>query len=146
MSSTDGESLNAEISTQGGRVLAVSIDDDARNVQVFAKRENMRLPVFLDGSGGLARDLDLRSVPMTLVLDRAGNIAYSGASADAASLDALVAGCAAHTAVYQREHLVDPIMAFQAQAKLDVRKMKTFEAREGSTGGIGGAGGGCACK
>lgn len=57
-----------------------------------------------------------------------------------------LAGCAAHTAVYQREHLVDPIMAFQSQAKLDARKMKTFESREGSTGGIGGAGGGCACK
>lgn len=55
-------------------------------------------------------------------------------------------GCAAHTAVYQREHLVDPIMSFQAEAKLDARRMKTFEAREGSTGGTGGAGGGCACK
>jgi hypothetical protein len=59
---------------------------------------------------------------------------------------ALLAGCAAHTAAYQREHLVDPIMTFQAQAKLDARRMKTFESREGSTGGIGGAGGGCACK
>ena len=59
---------------------------------------------------------------------------------------ACLAGCGAHTAAYQREHLVDPIMAFQSQAKLDARKMKTFESREGSTGGIGGAGGGCACK
>ena len=56
------------------------------------------------------------------------------------------AGCAAPTRAYQREHLVDPIMSFQAQARLDARKMKTFESREGSTGGIGGAGGGCACK
>ncbi len=57
-----------------------------------------------------------------------------------------LAGCAAHTRAFQREHLVDPIMSFQAQSKLDARKMKTFESREGSTGGIGGAGGGCACK
>jgi hypothetical protein len=56
----------------------------------------------------------------------------------------LAAGCAAQ--VYRREHLVDPIMSFDAEAKLNARKMKTFEAREGSTGGIGGAGGGCACK
>jgi hypothetical protein len=55
-------------------------------------------------------------------------------------------GCAAPVAAYRREHLVDPIVAFQAQARLDARKMKTFEAREGSTGGVGGAGGGCACK
>jgi hypothetical protein len=59
---------------------------------------------------------------------------------------AITAGCAAPTRAYQREHLVDPIMSFQAQARLDARKMKTFESREGSTGGIGGAGGGCACK
>ena len=55
-------------------------------------------------------------------------------------------GCAAPTAVYRREHLVDPIMSFDAEAKLSARRMKSFEAREGSTGGIGGAGGGCACK
>ena len=59
---------------------------------------------------------------------------------------ALAAGCAAPAQVYRREHLVDPIMSFDAQAKLDLRKMKSFEAREGSTGGAGGAGGGCACK
>ena len=56
-------------------------------------------------------------------------------------------GCAARGArVYQREHLVDRIMSFDAQARTDARRMKTLEAREGSTGGTGGAGGGCACK
>jgi Domain of unknown function (DUF4266) len=56
-------------------------------------------------------------------------------------------GCAAHSvAAYQREHLADPIMAFQASAKKDARRVRAFEAREGSTGGIGGEGGGCACK
>jgi hypothetical protein len=47
---------------------------------------------------------------------------------------------------WQRERLVDPIVAFRAEAREDARKLKTFEAREGSTGGVGGAGGGCACK
>ena len=47
---------------------------------------------------------------------------------------------------WQRERLVDPIVAFRTDAREDARKLKTFEAREGSTGGIGGAGGGCACK
>lgn len=47
---------------------------------------------------------------------------------------------------WQRERLVDPIMSFRAEAREDARKLKTYEAREGSTGGIGGAGGGCACK
>jgi len=58
-----------------------------------------------------------------------------------------LAGCAARSvAVYEREHLADPIMAFQARAKRDARRVRAFEAREGSTGGIGGEGGGCACK
>ena len=56
-------------------------------------------------------------------------------------------GCATvPVRAWQRERLVDPIMAFRAEAREDARKLKTFEAREGSTGGIGGAGGGCACK
>jgi len=56
-------------------------------------------------------------------------------------------GCATvPVRAWQRERLVDPIMAFRAEAREDARKQKTFEAREGSTGGIGGAGGGCACK
>jgi uncharacterized protein DUF4266 len=57
----------------------------------------------------------------------------------------LGAGCASVPA-YQREHLADPIMSFDAQAKRDARMMKALEAREGSTGGTGGAGGGCACN
>ncbi len=57
-----------------------------------------------------------------------------------------LAGCAARTPLYRREHLVDPIMSFQRQSRLEMRKMKALEAREGSTGGVGGSGGGCACK
>ena len=65
----------------------------------------------------------------------------------AALLAPALAGCAAKSvAVYQREHLADPIMAFQARAKQDARRVRSFEAREGSTGGVGGEGGGCACK
>ncbi len=56
-------------------------------------------------------------------------------------------GCATMPVkAWQRERLVDPIVAFRAEAREDARKLRTFEAREGSTGGIGGAGGGCACK
>lgn len=65
----------------------------------------------------------------------------------AALLAPALAGCAAKSvAVYEREHLADPIMAFQTRAKQDARRVRSFEAREGSTGGIGGEGGGCACK
>jgi hypothetical protein len=60
-------------------------------------------------------------------------------------LAALIGGCATVPA-YQREKLVDPIMTFEARAKEDARLTKSLEAREGSTGGNGGAGGGCACN
>jgi len=57
------------------------------------------------------------------------------------------AGCALRPArVYEREHLVDRIVSFDAQAREEARRMRALEAREGSTGGGGGAGGGCACK
>jgi hypothetical protein len=54
-------------------------------------------------------------------------------------------GCAS-VGAYQRERLTDRIMSFKAEAKEDARLTKSFEAREGSTGGNGGAGGGCACN
>jgi hypothetical protein len=54
-------------------------------------------------------------------------------------------GCA-QVRPYQRERLTDRIMSFKAEAKEDARLTKSFEAREGSTGGNGGAGGGCACN
>ena len=63
----------------------------------------------------------------------------------AAALLWLLAGCAT-VQPYQREHLSDRIMSFRAEAKEDARKTKSFDAREGSTGGNGGAGGGCACN
>ena len=53
-------------------------------------------------------------------------------------------GCAT-VRPWQRERLADPIVTFQKDAKADARKTKTWDAREGSTGGNGGAGGGCAC-
>ena len=69
--------------------------------------------------------------------------------AAAAGLLALLAlgnGCATTVPAYQRERLADRIMSFQGDAKATARRMKTFESREGSTGGSTGAGGGCACN
>ena len=57
----------------------------------------------------------------------------------------LGSGCAAVRA-YQRERLADRIMSFAADTRDAARRTKTLEAREGSTGGHGGAGGGCACN
>ncbi len=56
-----------------------------------------------------------------------------------------LSGCASVKA-YQKEHLADPIMVSDFEAREEMRELKWLEAREGSTGGVGGAGGGCACK
>ena len=57
----------------------------------------------------------------------------------------VLTGCASVKA-YQKEHLADPIMFSEFEAREELRELKWLEAREGSTGGVGGAGGGCACK
>jgi thiol-disulfide isomerase/thioredoxin len=83
--------LDAEIASRGGRVLAISIDEDTRNVERFAQRNDLRLPILLDGPNGLARELDLRNVPLTLVLGRGGEVAYATSRADDAGIAALIA-------------------------------------------------------
>lgn len=77
------DALNTELAKEGGRVVAVSIDGDAGNARRFVTTRSLALPVALDGPDGLARVLDLRQVPTTLVLDRDGSIACAvGGSGD----------------------------------------------------------------
>ena len=59
----------------------------------------------------------------------------------------LETGCAMRSVrAYEREHLANRIMTFEADAREAARRTKALDAREGSTGGNGGAGGGCACN
>jgi len=55
------------------------------------------------------------------------------------------AGCAT-VRPYEKEHLADPIMSFRTEVEEAQRDLHWIEAREGSTGGAGGAAGGCACN
>ena len=54
----------------------------------------------------------------------------------------LASGCATVKA-YEREYLADPIMSLELSNRDAARDVSWIEAREGSTGGMGGAGGGC---
>lgn len=47
---------------------------------------------------------------------------------------------------YEREYLADPIMEFDANKEEALLEMHFLLTREGSIGGYGGAGGGCACN
>lgn len=62
-----------------------------------------------------------------------------------AGLAALGCGCAT-VKPWEKEHLADPTMSFDDLTKEASREMHWIEAREGSTGGTGAAGGGCACN
>jgi hypothetical protein len=54
-------------------------------------------------------------------------------------------GCVA-VKPYQREYLADRIMDFNADQSEDGIERHWVETREGSSGGLGGSGGGCACN
>jgi len=64
----------------------------------------------------------------------------------AAGMAMLCASGCAHVRAYQREYLQDPIMSLDADAREEKENLHWIEAREGSTGGAGAAGGGCACN
>jgi thiol-disulfide isomerase/thioredoxin len=78
--------LDAELAKVGGRVVAVSIDADARNAADFATRHAPGMTLYQDGPDGLVRTLDVPALPFTLVLDRDGSVVWSGGGADEATL------------------------------------------------------------
>ncbi len=47
---------------------------------------------------------------------------------------------------YERDRLADPIMSFDPDPVSTAYSHHVFEAREGSRGGEGSAGGGCGCN
>jgi thiol-disulfide isomerase/thioredoxin len=83
------DALHAQIARRGGRVVAISIDEDRENVDRFARRYGLRLAIALDGPSGLARELDLLHVPLVMVLDRDGNVAFTSSRSDPAGLAAV---------------------------------------------------------
>ena len=80
---------NREWKNRGARVVAISIDRDARKAQRFAEDMALSLLVVHDGPDGLARSLDLPSVPCTYLLDRDGNVVTIVRSSNAGELAAL---------------------------------------------------------
>jgi thiol-disulfide isomerase/thioredoxin len=83
------DALHAEIAPRGGRVIAVSIDEERGNAQRFSRALRLAMPVVHDGPDGLARTLDLDHVPFTVVLDRGGAVAFTTSGSDEASLHTL---------------------------------------------------------
>jgi thiol-disulfide isomerase/thioredoxin len=76
------DAMNRDIAARGGRVVAISMDEDRRNVERFVRAHTLRLPIAYDGPSGMARELDLKQVPLTLVLDRRGTVAWCSSRTD----------------------------------------------------------------
>jgi thiol-disulfide isomerase/thioredoxin len=80
------DALNREITRSGGRVVAVSIDQDPENVRRFVRSLRLGMPIVHDGPAGLARALDLDHVPFTVILDRDGAVAFTTSHSDRETL------------------------------------------------------------
>jgi peroxiredoxin len=81
---------NRSWADRGARVVAISVDKELRNAQRFAEKEKLTLTVLHDGPSGLAKSLDLPSLPCTFVLDRDGKVVkviHSSSSKDLKSLE-----------------------------------------------------------
>ena len=65
---------HASWADRGARVVAISIDKEARTAKRFAEKEKLTLTLFHDGPAGLARTLDLPSLPCTFLLDKDGEV------------------------------------------------------------------------
>jgi thiol-disulfide isomerase/thioredoxin len=74
---------------RGARVVAISIDKEMRRARGFAEKANLSMTVLHDGPDGLAKTLNLPSLPCTLLLDREGNVVSVVQTSALKDLDAL---------------------------------------------------------
>ena len=79
------DAWNARWLGKGARVVAISVDHEEDNVRRFVTKSKLSLEVCQDGPDGLAKALDLPSLPCTYVLDQSGQLALvTGKSGDEA--------------------------------------------------------------
>ena len=103
------DALNTELEKRGGRVLAVSIDLDPRNVERFMLQQHLKLQVAIDGPDGLAKELDVPAIPYTVVLNRNGEVVSLVAGSGEAMLET--------TAATARRLLAEKPMATRTDAE-----------------------------
>lgn len=74
---------------RGARVVAISIDKEKKNARHFAEEASLTLTVLYDSPTGLAKSLDIRSLPCTFLLDKKGNVVSVVRSSSSEDLAAL---------------------------------------------------------
>jgi peroxiredoxin len=76
---TQLSSLNRSFVTYQSAGLAmfgVGVDDDPKRALEFAHSAGVAFPMLLDPEKGVARNYEVDNLPMTVLIDRAGNVRY----------------------------------------------------------------------
>ncbi len=81
--------LASRVEAKGGYVVAISQGEPLADVKAFVQRKALAYPQLVDEKFALSDAIGARTVPTTLVVDRAGNIVFRGAALDDAALRAL---------------------------------------------------------
>jgi cytochrome c biogenesis protein CcmG, thiol:disulfide interchange protein DsbE len=75
------------LAARGATIVGVTYDDAAGDTAAFVRKYGVTFPVLRDPSGGFSRDLGVRGVPETFVVDKTGRIvAFRRAPVDRAFL------------------------------------------------------------
>jgi thiol-disulfide isomerase/thioredoxin len=82
------DGLYRELHGRGLEVLAVNVDERARDAHAFLVDHPRVMPVFLDPKGEAAAAFRLEAMPTSFLIDRAGRIRYTHTGYTAAVADA----------------------------------------------------------
>jgi thiol-disulfide isomerase/thioredoxin len=83
------ERLQDQAGARGAVVVAVAVGEPPDKIAEYVAARHLRYPQLIDERFRLADALGQRSVPATVVVDRAGRITYSGGALDHGALAAL---------------------------------------------------------
>jgi thiol-disulfide isomerase/thioredoxin len=83
------DEMQGRYAEQGVRFAAISVDTDPARLVRFLEEVPVSLPVYIDGPAGIARALDLPSLPYTVVLDASGNTVLSTAQSGPSAMKAI---------------------------------------------------------
>jgi peroxiredoxin len=82
------DSLYRDVRDRGVDVLAVNVDERGKDASVFLESHPHVMPVFLDPKGSAAQAFQVKAMPTSYLLDRAGRIRFTHAGYTTATEDA----------------------------------------------------------
>jgi thiol-disulfide isomerase/thioredoxin len=83
------EDLQRDLGARGLRVLAINVDEDARDALDFLARHPVSFPVAADPRGECSRRFRLAGMPASYLVDRQGIVRHAGRGFRAGEADAL---------------------------------------------------------